>query len=149
MVKNPFKRREKLIALTFQVMRYGISGVIAALFDYGAFVLLNYVGMPLFFATAASLITGLIVGFIFNKEWAFKTQSNTSGHNLMWQFLLYVVLVAFNTIFAYWFISTTRQTLGISLYLAKILSMLIIVLWNFLIYKKVIFGARRSLIDIE
>lgn len=149
MVKNTPKKREKHIALTFQVMRYGTSGVIAALSDYGVFVLLNLVGVPLFFATAASLIMGLIVGFIFNKEWAFKAQPNVPERNLMWQFLLYAALVAFNTIFAYWFISTTRQTLGISMYLAKILSMLIIVLWNFLIYKKIIFGARRSLIDAE
>ena len=79
--------------------------------------------------------TGLATSFTLNKLWSFEGQQKYSGNK---QFIIYFSLAMFNLIFTSIFI---KQSVELGLYpsLAKFLSMIMIVVWNFIIFKKIIF----------
>lgn len=83
-----------------------------------------------------SFWVGLIVAFILQKIFAFK---NNSKHKktVALQIVLYLILVAFNYIFTLLFVHFTESLIG--LFASRTIALIITTLWNFLIYKRVIF----------
>lgn len=123
----------------YQLVRFFVGGLATIAADYGTFHVLFAVGAPLFVATTASLLAGFVVSFTLNKLWVFGATKERGQKNTTLQLVLYTALFLFNIGFAYLFIQQL-QLLGVSAYLGKLLSIVLIVAWNFVIYKKIIFA---------
>lgn len=125
-----------------QLAKYFITGGSTVAADYGTFALLySVVSAPLFVATTGSLVAGLTVSFTLNRIWVFGARKERAHKAAPIQMALYITLFLFNTGFTYLFIKLLTDN-GLNAYAAKFLSILIIMVWNFVIYKKIIFRLR-------
>ncbi|QQS20173.1 GtrA family protein [Candidatus Saccharibacteria bacterium] len=121
-----------------RVIAYVISGVFALAIDYIIFLLFLYaLNAPLSVSVAAGLTSGLIASFSLNKKWTFKSDSR-HRHSGGKQLILYILLFVFNNFFTYLFIRLTLL-IGIIPLVSKMLATICITLWNYVLYKKVIF----------
>lgn len=84
------------------------------------------------------MIVGLIVNFTLNKFWAFKSNPTTNHNNILLQITLYLMLFGANTIFSYWLIRLLNSNSILPIY-GKIASTVVIIIWNYYIYKVAIF----------
>lgn len=125
-----------------QMVRFGASGGATVLADYLSFSLLYAAGAPLFVATLASLLAGFVVSFTLNRQWVFHADATHAQKKMTMQLLLYALLLTINIVITYFFIRY-MQNMGVDPYLAKIFSIGLIMSWNFVLYKKVIFRLRQ------
>ena len=80
-----------------------------------------------------ALVASTAVNFTMNRSLAFKSSANPAR-----SLVLYLVLFAFNTTFSTLAI-TWLVGLGVHSAVAKLMTMVCIVMWNFVLYRKVIF----------
>jgi len=122
------------------IAKYLLVGGVAFGMDFTSFyVLLTMFAVPLYVATTTGLVIGFIASFIGNRNYVFSASEDSAhNHTVFMQVLMYGLLLGFNSIFAYVFI-LGLHSLDISYPIAKLGSMVSIVIWNFFIYKTVIF----------
>lgn len=126
-------------AVIRQLVKYGVTGASAVLTDYGTFALLfGLLKTPLFVATTCSLLAGFVVSFLLNRIWVFEAHKDTAHKSARMQVVLYVLLLSFNTGFTYIFVKGLTEV-GLNAYLGKLASIGVIMVWNYIIYKKIIF----------
>lgn len=141
----------RIVKTTFtpKFIRYAIVGVISLGADYFTFLSLLYIAkLPLGLAVIMGMIIGLIVNFTLNKFWAFKSSKSTNQYNILLQIILYLVLFGANTIFSYWLIRLLNSHNILPIY-GKIASTVIIIIWNYYIYKVAIFKETLKVPVIE
>ncbi len=118
-----------------QLVRYLVTGVGSFLFEYALFyVFLRWLGLYELVANSVAIFLAFCLNFTINRIWSFE-----SKEPLLKQLLLYISLFAFNMLFSNGFIFAASSWLSISPLISKVLAMCLIVCWNFIIYKKVIF----------
>lgn len=118
-----------------QVIRYLITGFGSFIFEYTLFVIfLRWLGWNELIANSLAVLIAFVFNFVINRLWSFK-----SKEPWIKQLLQYLSLFAFNLLFSNGFIYGSTFLLGISPLISKVLAMCLIVSWNFIIYKKVIF----------
>ncbi len=107
--------------------------------DYLVFVFLYY-GIHTGTAIAApvGLTVGFVSNFILNKLWSFSSRMLNSKQVLK-QAVFYVSLVIFNSFFTYLFIEWMKNMNLLEPKFSKLLATAIITLWNYIIYKRIIF----------
>ncbi|RDB58979.1 hypothetical protein C1878_15915 [Gordonibacter sp. 28C] len=117
-----------------QGARYVIVGVASALLELIIFSVLYYVAqVSAAWASPVSLLCSTVLNYALSKNWSFKGDSS-----ILKSLLLYVLLLCFNSIFS----SIATQffiDIGISALFAKLLTMSCVVVWNFFLYRKVVF----------
>ncbi|MGI6220706.1 MAG: GtrA family protein [Coriobacteriales bacterium] len=117
-----------------QGLRYLLVGGSSALIELALFHLLHSV---LTLAVAPSNITAIVVAtacnFLLNRSLAFKSTSNPVR-----SLVLYLILFAVNMTFSTLVIGAL-EPMGVPATLAKLGTMCCIVIWNFVLYRKVIF----------
>lgn len=145
----------KIVPLTFnfmQFVRYVIVGTLSFILEYSIFNFLYYyffkiieISIELKVLNKQSLI--LIISnsiayfivfwfcFFLNRNWSFKSKSN-----LKIQLLKYTLLFFFNLFFGNIFLSFLNNTFLLEPYFSKFILMLTITIWNFVIYKKIIYA---------
>lgn len=123
--------------LQAKAARYLVAGGTAFATEYGVFLLLFYIVhlQAVVIANIISFIAGLIVSFTLNKTWVFKgDHTKKVGH----QFVLYMSLAGVNLLITsvaiYWLVS-----LGIKAFIAKFIVIVAIAVWNFALFKTIIF----------
>ena len=148
-----YKRLEKVRFLKpylseqglWQFIKYFTVGVGTALFELALIWILYEAALKSIIsgddirkltANSAGMVIAFICNFILNKLLSFK-----AGGDTLPQFIKYVSLFAFNLLVTNLILYVFSSILGIHLYIVKITTMGIIVLWNFIIYKKFIFKA--------
>jgi len=90
-------------------------------------------GLAIAGANISAMVVATGVNFLFNRNWSFRSKGKISQ-----SFILYISLILFNMVFTTWLI-TVLAGWGMADYIAKVLVMGAATLWNFLLYKKVIF----------
>lgn len=126
--------------ITKKLILYIISGLSSLAIDYSTFIILLFLfNAPSYIAAPLGLISGMISGFILNKYFTFK-EKNTFQKNTSKQITLYIALFVFNNLFTIYFIEALKY-LNILPTVSKLIATIIIVLWNYIIYKKYIFTA--------
>ncbi len=121
-----------------QFMTYVAIGVTAFVADYATFfILYKKLGLTIIFANTSGFILGLVTSFILNRMFTFKTEefSKKTHH----QAVIYLALALFNLIFINVFVLVLKG-LGIPPEIAKLGGMGVILLWNFVIFSKLIFN---------
>lgn len=120
-----------------QIARYLMVGGSAAALEFVAFLIANKLfDWQLFWAHALGFMLGLIFSFLLNKFFVFQSQQSQQAHR---QLLQYSLLALVNLLLGALILYALRDYANFPAWLAKAASMLSIVLWNFIIFKKVIY----------
>lgn len=121
-----------------QPLKYLFAGGAAFIFEYLSFITLLYVlGINAPLSSGFSFIFGLIVSYVLQRNWVFKNHANENqlfGKDL----LGYGFLALFN-LFATTYGVKVLSDMNVEPYVGKLILVLLIMLWNFVIYKRVLF----------
>lgn len=66
------------LTLKTQVWRFIVTGGFSAIVDYGLYVSLHALGLPLDPAKALSFVAGTITAYLINRRWTFEAEPNTA-----------------------------------------------------------------------
>lgn len=118
-----------------QFIRYLITGVASFIAEYLLFLFL-YDNLHVQYIYANTIVYSIIfvINFMLNRFWSFRSKSNFRR-----QLALYLVLFLFNLAATNAMMYLLSGIFMISPEISKILVMGMIVIWNFIIYKKVIY----------
>ncbi|AUS96395.1 hypothetical protein CDQ84_14255 [Clostridium thermosuccinogenes] len=118
-----------------QLLRYLISGFTAFGTEYLLFATLySYAGISSGISNSIAMAAGFIISFTLNRKWSFK-----SKENLIKQLLMFGALFGINLFISNNAIKILSGTFRISPLFSKLIIMCAIVLWNFVIYRKLIY----------
>ncbi len=124
------------------LVRYLVMGSMAFAVDYGLLVVTYYVfSFPLGVATSIGYVTGLLVSFLANRYWVFG--KNAAEKHVLHQSVEYGILLVVNYFVTVLGIKLLNEH-GIKPYVGKVLIMCLIVCWNYVLFKKVIFVRRQK-----
>lgn len=119
-----------------QFAKYLIVGFTAFAVEYISFRLIYYYTgkVHLNLSNSISMGIGFIISFILNRNWSFKSNDSFSKQFIMMALLFFINLSLSNII-----ISFLTGSVSIPASISKLIVMVLIVLWNFAIYKKLIY----------
>lgn len=127
----------KTLQKTF--VRYVLVGLISVGVDYGMLLAAYHVfSLDLRVATTVGFLVGLLVNFLLNKFWAF--QADHSAKRSAQQGVMVALLVGFNLLVTNIVIVYLHRW-NVGPEVSKILTTGMITLWNYVLYKKLIFKA--------
>lgn len=130
-VRDPQPASKKTL---FQAIKYLMVGGSSAVIELVLFQLLSAVfAIPLAAANVTAVVVSTVFNFLVNRNVTFKSTSNP-----LRSLVLYLLLFALNTTFSTVVISLLAAQ-GVYPLVAKVCTMACIVLWNFVLYKKIIF----------
>lgn len=117
-----------------QAARYLLVGFSSAAIELGLFFVFDsLLGFDVRIASAIGLTCATVYNFYLNFTYTFKNATN-----LKRSLILYILLFVFNQLFSTFFIVFLID-FGIVSTIAKVLTMGCIVLWNFALYRKLVF----------
>lgn len=139
--------KEKLKKLFWEIFRFGIVGGIAFLVDTGVFLFMNRVGfgqpalepliLPTAISTAAGFVVGLLTNYLLSRVFVFTSPEQKENGKGKRAFFLFTVVSVIG------FIMTEVLLLLFSRVIddiwAKIFSTCIVMIWNYLSRKILIF----------
>lgn len=118
-----------------QFIKYCISGLAVAAIEYIAFfVLYKQIGLWHITSNSLAMAIGFLVSFLLNRYWSFKSKAN-----IFRQIAVYGMMFVINLLISNVFMFIFSDNLGVAPPLSKLLVMMMIGMWNFIIYKKVIY----------
>jgi putative flippase GtrA len=125
-----------------QAVRFLTVGSITFLCEYIVFyVLYIFVHWNLLLANSLSFIVGLSISFMLNRIWAFKEDNyQRKFHH---QALIYIVLALSNLVINNLIVSGLKAA-GLDPRIGKIIAIATIAVWNFMVYKYIIFKSVRT-----
>jgi len=131
---NPVERNERWRALIKQGARYLVVGFSSFALEFLLFAgLYELVAVHVVVSNVIAIIGSSLYNFIMSRSWTFKSSSS-----LLRSVILYLLLFFWNQLFSSWTILFLMEQ-GISALFAKVVTMAIIVCWNFVLYRKVVF----------
>ena len=123
-----------------QLTRYLITGFSSFLLEYSLFYFMyRLMNINELISNTIAIAIVFWVNFLVNRFWSFKSNSRFSK-----QLFLYGCLFIFNTSISNLFIYVSSNYLNISPLIAKVIIMGLIVVWNFVLYKTVIYKSTEK-----
>jgi putative flippase GtrA len=123
-----------------QIVGFVLAGWVSVVVEYGLFLGLYYgLKMSVLIASAIALMAALTVNFILNRRMVFHAEGSRY-EPLTGQTLLFVVLALGNLALTTWLISFLMNWLSPAI--AKLAVMAASGLWNYILYREVIFSKR-------
>ena len=125
-----------------QLFRYVVAGGVAFCVDFGLLWLLHqYVHLSLLLSQAISFSAGVVVTYLFSIRWVFDYRS-VANHTA--EFLVFALInligLGLTTLLMWLF----AERIGIHYLLSKVLTTVIVTLWNFFAKRKTLFSKRKS-----
>ncbi len=122
-----------------QFIKYLFVGGSSFLLDYGLFLLFyKKIGVSEVYSNMLSVFISFWYNFLLNRFWTFGSKTT-----FLEQMIYYVALMLFNMLFSSWFIYIMYSRFSISPVIGKVIAMCLIVAWNFILYKTVIFKSKN------
>jgi putative flippase GtrA len=124
-------------------LRFGTVGAANTAIDFGLLFILRSLGLPVISANIISTTAAFCFSFFANKKYTFKS----TGGNVKRELLLFVVV----TLFGLWILQNAVMQLILlplhatalpaetSLLIAKVLATLVSLVWNYVMYSRVVF----------
>lgn len=122
-------------------LRYLVSGGIGFVSEYSIFSALYYLSHALVLSNSISFLSALVITFGLHKVWSFQGNYKLEARK---QLALYSGLAALNFILVNALIVVLVRHFHVIAYLAKVLVMVFIVCWNYLIINRFIFHHQDS-----
>ncbi|MEO8911781.1 MAG: GtrA family protein [Candidatus Saccharimonas sp.] len=128
--------------------RYIVVGVISTTIDFCLLFTFKALGLPITLSNIGSTGTSFIFSFFANKKFTFKSNKN----NIIREIFLFIAV----TLFGLWVIQTiiihlAMPMLGhftssqdLALFLAKLIATGVTMIWNFVLYKFIVFKEFKS-----
>lgn len=118
-----------------KIGKYLVAGASAAVLEYSVFIVLSMASSRmLLFNQIVSFMCGFVASFLLNKAWVFKSRADIKIAILQYGSLAFVNLMIGASILYY-----IVQYGGLPQWLAKIIVMASIAVWNYMIFNKCIF----------
>lgn len=118
-----------------QLVRYLITGLASFSMEYILFIVLyKVIGLWYIISHISVYFIVFWFNFLVNRFWSFK-----SKNDIRVQLFRYGLLFVFNLFAATAIMFILSEVLNISPLISKVLVMGMIVLWNFILYRKIIF----------
>lgn len=118
-----------------QFGKYITSGILSAALEYFLIIMLTeFAGFWYIVSNTIAMSGGFCLSFILNRYWSFKSYSKIS-RQLLLNGLLFLINLALSNALMYLLTGVT----GLPYTMSKLIAMGIIAIWNFIIYKGVIF----------
>ena len=130
------------LPISQSLFKYLAVGVVAFGVEYGSFYGLFFgAGWPLYAANSISFGLGLLTSFSLNRLWTFghKSYQKRATHQLGF----YVTLALVNLLLTNVFVDLLTQ-LGMNPRFGKLVAMLITSLWNYFLFKFLIFNHKKN-----
>lgn len=128
--------------LSSSFVRFSLGGVVTVGCEYAVFyILFVLLRWNLFLANSLSFGAGLGVSFTFNRQWAFKKAAYSK--NVHHQVVMYSILAVTNLLMNNAIVWGLRN-IGVNPKIGKLVAIVLIALWNFLIYRKIIFAGESE-----
>lgn len=122
-----------------RLLKYLVSGGSAFGVEYLTFLLLFYVlTHNIVISNALSYTAGFVVSFWLNRNWVFR--SSNHQYRLSYQAVMYLILGGVNLILSTLAIKIIHAY--IPAYAAKLLTVVVIAAWNFVVYRNFLFKER-------
>lgn len=124
-------------------IRFGLVGGANTAIDFGLLFVFRSLGLPVISANIISTTAAFCFSFFANKKYAFKSKNG----NVKRELLLFVIV----TLFGLWVLQTVviqlvllpLNSVGLpsetSLLIAKVIATLISLIWNYIMYSRVVF----------
>jgi len=120
-----------------QLFRYTFVGGVAFLFDFMAlFILTEYLHIYYLLSAAMSFLLGLTINYVLSVKWVFEKRSIKSKHTEFIIFTLIGIIGLTLNEFFIWFFTEIASTYYLY---SKLISTVLVYLWNFFIRKFVLF----------
>lgn len=123
----------RLVKKYQHVWRYIVVGLTTVAIDVGLLYLLVQVGVPVYVAATIAFGTALLTNFTLSRVWTFGVRRRTP-----YQTALYGLLILGNYLFSLLLIGVFLH-FNASYIAGKVTAVAITTIWNFLIYRYVIF----------
>jgi len=121
----------------FQLIRYTFVGGFAFVVDFGLlFIFTEYVGLNYLVSACLSFIAGLLTNYAISKYWVF---SSSSMDNKIAEFGVFALIGVIGLGFTELLMWTFTGLMGIHYMISKIMTTIIVYLWNFFARKYIIF----------
>ena len=118
-----------------QFIKYGIVGSSSVIIDMGLlFIFTEFFGVWYMFSAIIAQSVAVVFNFLMNRNWSFR-----SGGIMRRQMVKYFLLLGFNYLYqlgALWFFV---ELFHLHYLLAKVFISMIMVSWNFLMFKYVVY----------
>ena len=124
-----------------RVRSYVVIGILSFLFEYGLFSFIYYFSSNIIIAQTLSYGISLIANFFGNQKITFRAK-NGFDKSISSQLVAFGILALSNLILTNVLIYVLHS-IGIIPSIAKLIVMASVVLWNFLIFQKVIFKPKK------
>lgn len=118
-----------------QLSRYLVTGFSSAAIELTLlFVFRDIAELSIVISNSIALTIVFWFNFLVNRIWSFKSTAN-----LRKQLAMYLVLFAFNLVASDFIMYLLTTKLSLQYLLAKVFAIGAVVIWNFFLYKKVIY----------
>lgn len=144
----------KKIQVVFQFSKYALVGFANTAVDFGILNLLMwstgiYSGKNIFLLNTVSFFIAMTHSYIWNRLWAFKRKTKEKAGKEFLQFITVTILGAVINGGIVYLISTwVSPMFGVSnelwANLAKVVATAVIIIWNFLGYKFIVFDSKKD-----
>lgn len=125
-----------------QKARYLITGGSSFVIEYSVFAVLFHLLNQLFVANSISFLCGLVYSFWLHKIWSFAGEHKHKTHK---QFVGYATLAGINLVITNIAIGLLVNYASIPAMVAKVLTMILIVLWNYVFLSKILFKEAEAI----
>ena len=129
------------IAIT-QMLFFGLVGLVTFCIDVGvSLALFHLIGLPVFLASGIGFASGFFFNFPMNRKRVFH-HSDLDRFQLYSQVIMYIALSIFNLVSTSWMVDVMVEKASFSIQASKVLVTAMIAVWNFLIFKYLIFSKK-------
>ena len=134
---------ENTTNLFIQLFRYTLVGGLAFVVDFGLlFFLTEYVRLHYLISATISFLAGLLVNYVISTQWIFR-DSNIKNKKV--EFILFgligVIGIILNNVIIYLF----TDVVGLYYMLSKLVTAIIVYMWNFLGRRYFLFNAKSKM----
>jgi len=125
-----------------QIVLFGIVGVITLLIDLAVtIVLYNVFHLPAYLSSGIGFLSGFVFNFPMNRKRVFRHTKN-DRFNVQPQVILYACLCLINLVVSSLLVEGIVSLNLVTIGYAKMFVTIIIAVWNFIIFKYVVFSKK-------
>lgn len=118
-----------------QIIRFAIVGFIATIIDYALlYILTEYFHIYYLISSVISFTSSLIVNYILSVIWVFDVKNKKANQKILLFVILSIIGLIINQIILY----TLSDLLNIYYMISKLISTIIVMIYNFITRKKFI-----------